>query len=111
MTPAECTVSRARLARSGSDRHAGAVGVRNSSHSDGRLVAHLLPRPDAMKPNKRILIVDDNPVVQEVLKQFLVRGYQVELATNASPDECTTFLKNENEKYVQIVRSANIRAQ
>jgi CheY-like chemotaxis protein len=39
----------------------------------------------AMKqPSKRILVVDDNPVVQEVLKQFLVRGYQVEVATNAS---------------------------
>jgi CheY-like chemotaxis protein len=47
-------------------------------------VAHLLPDPNAMKPTKRILIVDDNPVVQEVLKQFLVRGYHVELATNAS---------------------------
>jgi two-component system, response regulator, stage 0 sporulation protein F len=75
---------RAIVARAGSDRHAGAAGVRDSGHSDESLVAHLLPRPDAMKPNKRILIVDDNPVVQEVLKQFLVRGYLVELATNAS---------------------------
>jgi CheY-like chemotaxis protein len=37
-----------------------------------------------MRATKRILIVDDNPVVQEVLKQFLMRGYQVEVATNAS---------------------------
>jgi two-component system response regulator (stage 0 sporulation protein F) len=43
-----------------------------------------LPVTDRMKATKRILIVDDNPVVQEVLRQFLVRGYQVDVATNAS---------------------------
>jgi CheY-like chemotaxis protein len=47
-------------------------------------MAHRLPASGRMRPQKRVLIVDDNPVVQEVLKQFLARGYQVELAMNAS---------------------------
>jgi CheY-like chemotaxis protein len=38
-----------------------------------------------MRAAKRILIVDDNPVVQEVLKQFLARGYHVEVVQK-SPD-------------------------
>jgi|RhiMetdeSRZDD1v2_1073273.scaffolds.fasta_scaffold474003_2 CheY-like chemotaxis protein len=33
---------------------------------------------------RRILIVDDNEVVLELLHEFLSRGYAVELATNAS---------------------------
>jgi two-component system, response regulator, stage 0 sporulation protein F len=33
---------------------------------------------------KRILIVDDNNVVQDVLKQFFETRYQIQLAANAS---------------------------
>jgi two-component system response regulator (stage 0 sporulation protein F) len=33
---------------------------------------------------KRILIVDDNNVVQDVLKQFFETKYQIQLAANAS---------------------------
>jgi two-component system, response regulator, stage 0 sporulation protein F len=85
---------RAILTPAGSGRHAGAVDVRDFGRSEGQRVARLLPSPDAMKPTKRILIVDDNPVVQEVLKQFLARGYLVELATNASQALASVVQKN-----------------
>jgi len=47
-------------------------------------VAHPLPSPSAMRHNKRILVVDDNQVIQEILKQFLGRGYAVETVGSAS---------------------------
>jgi|SRR5690242_16998131 len=37
-----------------------------------------------MPQNKRILVVDDNPVIQDVLKQFLGQGYAVEVAGKPS---------------------------
>lgn len=37
-----------------------------------------------MPQDKRILVVDDNPVIQDVLKQFLGQGYEVEVAGTAS---------------------------
>jgi len=37
-----------------------------------------------MRQNKRILVVDDNPVIQDVLKQFLGQGYVVEVVGTAS---------------------------
>ncbi len=45
----------------------------------------------------------------ELRSRFIDQG--VELAANASPDECTSFLKSQNDKYAEIVRSANIRGQ
>jgi|SRR5690242_1478236 len=37
-----------------------------------------------MRATKRILIVDDNHVIQDILRQFLCRGYQVDVVGNAS---------------------------
>jgi DNA-binding NtrC family response regulator len=37
-----------------------------------------------MRHSKRILIVDDNEVIQDILKQFLGRGYSVDTVGNAS---------------------------
>jgi len=37
-----------------------------------------------MRHNKRVLVVDDNQVIQEILKQFLGRGYTVETVGSAS---------------------------
>jgi DNA-binding NtrC family response regulator len=37
-----------------------------------------------MRHTKRILVVDDNQVIQEILKQFLGRGYSVETVGSAS---------------------------
>ena len=37
-----------------------------------------------MRHNKRVLVVDDNQVIQEILKQFLGRGYSVETVGSAS---------------------------
>ena len=37
-----------------------------------------------MRHSKRVLVVDDNQVIQDVLKQFLERGYTVEVVGNAS---------------------------
>jgi two-component system response regulator (stage 0 sporulation protein F) len=36
-----------------------------------------------MRHSKRVLVVDDNQVIQDVLKQFLERGYTVEVVGNA----------------------------
>jgi CheY-like chemotaxis protein len=36
------------------------------------------------RPLKRVLVVDDNQVVVDILQQFLQRGYQVSVATSAS---------------------------
>jgi DNA-binding NtrC family response regulator len=47
-------------------------------------VAHPLPSPSAMRQSKRVLVVDDNQVIQDILKQFLGRGYSVEVAGSAS---------------------------
>jgi DNA-binding NtrC family response regulator len=37
-----------------------------------------------MRNTKRVLVVDDNQVIQDILKQFLGRGYTVEVVGNAS---------------------------
>jgi DNA-binding NtrC family response regulator len=37
-----------------------------------------------MRHTKRVLVVDDNQVIQDILKQFLERGYTVEVVGNAS---------------------------
>ena len=37
-----------------------------------------------MRHNKRVLVVDDNQVIQDILRQFLGRGYTVEVVSNAS---------------------------
>jgi len=37
-----------------------------------------------MRSAKRVLVVDDNQVIQDILKQFLERGYTVEVVGNAS---------------------------
>jgi DNA-binding NtrC family response regulator len=37
-----------------------------------------------MRHSKRVLIVDDNEVIQDILKQFLGRGYSVDTVGNAS---------------------------
>jgi len=37
-----------------------------------------------MRHAKRVLVVDDNQVIQDILKQFLGRGYTVEVVSNAS---------------------------
>jgi DNA-binding NtrC family response regulator len=37
-----------------------------------------------MRHSKRVLIVDDNQVIQDILKQFLGRGYSVDTVGNAS---------------------------
>jgi len=47
-------------------------------------VAHPLPSPSAMRQSKSVLVVDDNQVIQDILKQFLGRGYSVEVAGSAS---------------------------
>src|SRR5438105_9476111 len=38
----------------------------------------------AMRHTKRVLVVDDNEVILDILKQFLGRGYTVEVVGNAS---------------------------
>jgi CheY-like chemotaxis protein len=47
-------------------------------------VAQALPPHWTMRHGKRILIVDDNQVIQDILKQFLGRGYTVEVVGSAS---------------------------
>ncbi len=47
-------------------------------------MAHPLPSPSAMRQSKSVLVVDDNQVIQDILKQFLGRGYSVEVAGSAS---------------------------
>jgi DNA-binding NtrC family response regulator len=37
-----------------------------------------------MRQTKRVLVVDDNTVILDILKQFLGRGYTVEVVGNAS---------------------------
>ena len=37
-----------------------------------------------MRQTKRVLVVDDNQVILDILKQFLGRGYTVEVVGNAS---------------------------
>ena len=37
-----------------------------------------------MRQTKRVLVVDDNEVILDILKQFLGRGYTVEVVGNAS---------------------------
>ena len=37
-----------------------------------------------MRHTKRVLVVDDNEVILDILKQFLGRGYTVEVVGNAS---------------------------
>jgi len=37
-----------------------------------------------MRQSKSVLVVDDNQVIQDILKQFLGRGYSVEVAGSAS---------------------------
>ena len=47
-------------------------------------MARPLPSPSAMRQSKSVLVVDDNQVIQDILKQFLGRGYSVEVAGSAS---------------------------
>jgi len=45
----------------------------------------------------------------DIRNRFIDQG--VELAASASPEECSAFIKAESDKYTDIVRIANIRAQ
>lgn len=45
----------------------------------------------------------------DIRARFIDQG--VDLAANASPEECASFVKGEVDKYAQIVRDANIRAE
>jgi DNA-binding NtrC family response regulator len=48
-------------------------------------VAHALPLKSGMKhKRKRVLVIDDNPVVLTVLEDFLKTAYTVDTATSAS---------------------------
>jgi len=47
-----------------------------------------------MARGKRVLVVDDNSVIQEILKQFLTRGYQVDSVDNASQALAAVVQKN-----------------
>ncbi len=57
-------------------------------------MAHALPRPAPMAHGKRVLVVDDNHVIQEILKQFLSKGYSVEVVGNASQALAAVVKKN-----------------
>ena len=45
---------------------------------------------------------------QDLHSRFEAQG--VELIASESPEQFTSYLKTQSEKYVQIVRKANIRA-
>jgi DNA-binding NtrC family response regulator len=47
-----------------------------------------------MRQTKRVLIVDDNQVIQDILKQFLGQGYTVEVVGNASQALASVVQKN-----------------
>jgi DNA-binding NtrC family response regulator len=47
-----------------------------------------------MQHGKRILVVDDNQVIQDILKQFLGRGYTVEVVGSASLALAAVIQKN-----------------
>ena len=47
-----------------------------------------------MLNDKRILVVDDNPVIQDLLKQFLGRDYRVDVVGSASPALAAVVQKN-----------------
>jgi two-component system response regulator (stage 0 sporulation protein F) len=47
-----------------------------------------------MAHGKRVLVVDDNHVIQEILKQFLSKGYSVEVVGNASQALAAVVKKN-----------------
>ena len=47
-----------------------------------------------MRSAKRVLVVDDNQVIQDILKQFLGRGYTVEVVSNASLALASVVQKN-----------------
>jgi two-component system response regulator (stage 0 sporulation protein F) len=47
-----------------------------------------------MRHAKRVLVVDDNQVIQDILKQFLGRGYTVEVVSNASLALASVVQKN-----------------
>ncbi|HZF04923.1 MAG TPA: response regulator [Patescibacteria group bacterium] len=47
-----------------------------------------------MRHSKRVLVVDDNQVIQDILKQFLGRGYTVEVVSNASLALASVVQKN-----------------
>ena len=47
-----------------------------------------------MRNTKRVLIVDDNQVIQDILKQYLGRGYTVEVVGNASLALASVVQKN-----------------
>ena len=57
-------------------------------------MAQALPTPSAMRHEKRVLVVDDNQVIQDILKQFLGRGYTVEVAGSASLALAAVVQKN-----------------
>ena len=42
---------------------------------------------------KRVLVVDDNAVIQDILRQFLGRGYKVDVVANASQALAAVFQK------------------
>jgi two-component system response regulator (stage 0 sporulation protein F) len=37
-----------------------------------------------MRKTKRVLVVDDNTIIQDILRQFLARDYEVDVVANAS---------------------------
>jgi two-component system response regulator (stage 0 sporulation protein F) len=47
-----------------------------------------------MRHTKRVLVVDDNEVILDILKQFLGRGYTVEVVGNASLALASVVQKN-----------------
>src|SRR6058998_60365 len=57
-------------------------------------MARGLPPPPAMRHEKRVLVVDDNQVIQDLLKQFLGREYAVDVAGSASLALAAVVQKN-----------------
>jgi CheY-like chemotaxis protein len=57
-------------------------------------MARGLPPPPAMRHEKRVLVVDDNQVIQDILKQFLGRGYTVDVVGSASLALAAVVQKN-----------------
>src|SRR6267378_4745733 len=62
----------------------GARTPHKSGESERRGRGICLATRSAMRHAKRVLVVDDNTVILDILKQFLGRGYTVEVVGNAS---------------------------
>jgi len=63
--------------------------------------------PTARRHSKRILVVDDSEVIQEVLKEFLRRDYTVETVGNAAL-ALTAVIENKPDAILIDVRMPGI---